>query len=475
MTNRLAALIAVLFLAACTDASPPVPAAPVLSRTSDPQGRDDSLLVGHVMRPLRAGQRDGPSGSIRDTTDPILYHGGSIIYKPKVAVLYWSNRAIYQGGPTPPSTDSGSRDSSLMGFFLNNFGGSNYHNTMTTYYDGTSRYIQNSLHYTQYWATNREAPAAGDTVHVGIIKEVLEFGFNTDSLPYDPDSTIYVFVTDSGVDWGLNGRGYFEAGDFCAYHGITTVPGYGTIRFAAIPHQYDVPVCDLLVGSPNNDPAGDAVLDALVHEIEEVTTDPDTLGGWYDYRHGEVADKCLEAYDPHYHAKNGADANVHLGGGDGKDVYIQRMWKNVDIQQCAFFSLTMSGPANPPTAGTYVWTANPAGNPADYTYQWYSRDQGGSTEPYRRRRSRCILMARDPTSRSWTRLLTPLGKPKPTRSSFTHHPHPPRSRSTGRASFRRKTYTRSRPPLRTLAARPVTTGMISTASARPARGGAIRL
>jgi len=380
VTKISAALFAATLVAACTDTATPPPTAPSLSRAAAPHVGADSLPGVHVMRPFGAGGRDGLDGSGSDTTDPILYHGGPIIYTPKVAVLYWSNRTIYQGGPAPATSGSGSTDGSLMGFFLNNLGGSNYHNIMTTYGDGTGTYIQNSAHYTQYWATTREAPAAGDTAHVGVINEVLEFGFNTDSLPYDPDSTIYVFVTDSAVDWGLNGYGFFESGGFCAYHGTTTVPGYGTIKFAAIPHQYDVPFCAQLVGSPNNDPAGDAVLDALVHEIEEVTTDPqvNVYDAWRDVHGNEVADKCLIKYDPHYQAANGAFANVHLGGGNGKDVYIQRMWKNVDIEQCAFFSLTMTGPTNPPTAGTYIWTANPAGNPSDYTYKWYYRDQGAS-------------------------------------------------------------------------------------------------
>src|SRR6266702_3724714 len=120
----------------------------------------------HVMRPFRGGHwGDLDSGDPADTVVPIAYHGGPIIYTPKVAVLYWANRTIYQGGPVPASKGDGSADGSLIGFFFNNLGGSNYHNIMTTYYDGTGRYVQNGLHYTQYWATTNNAPAPGDTAH----------------------------------------------------------------------------------------------------------------------------------------------------------------------------------------------------------------------------------------------------------------------------------------------------------------------
>ena len=62
-----------------------------------------------------------------------------------------------------------------------------------------------------------------------------------------------------------------------------------------------------------------------------------------------------------------------------KNIYIQRMWKNVDIQQCALFSLTMSGPTSIMTSGTYTWTANPGVGPSGYTYRWWYQNQGSST------------------------------------------------------------------------------------------------
>jgi hypothetical protein len=380
MTKTSFTLVAAAVVVACnTDLGTPTQPRPELSRqasSSVPLPWRDYFA--HEMRPFGAAGLDGGNP---DTTDPILYYGGPVIHTPKVAVLYWSNRTIYQGGPAPGSMGDAATDTSLMGFFLKNLGGSNYHNIMTTYYDG-SGYVQNSLHYTRFWATTNNAPVAGDTVHEAIIRSVLGAGFNAGSIPNDPDSTMYVVVTDSGVNWGLH-DGFFEAGAWCAYHDTMTVQGYtGTYKYIALPHQYDRTNCTPQTGSPNNDPAGDAVLNALVHEIEETTTDPEVFNvstAWRDYQGNEVGDKCHNLFAPGYPVP-GANANLHLGPTPGgKDVYIQRMWKNLDLQQCAFFSLTMSGPTSIMTSGNYTWTAHPGVSPSGYTYRWWYQNQGSST------------------------------------------------------------------------------------------------
>jgi len=71
--------------------------------------------------------------------------------------------------------------------------------------------------------------------------------------------------------------------------------------------------------------------------------------------------------------------SILLGSLAGKDFYTQRMWENVDPQQCAFFSLTMTGPTSITTSGTYTWTTNAAPSPSGYTYRWWYQNQGSST------------------------------------------------------------------------------------------------
>ena len=47
--------------------------------------------------------------------------------------------------------------------------------------------------------------------------------------------------------------------------------------------------------SPNNDAQLDAMASVLVHEIDEVITDPD-IRTWYDSRGAENADKCAWSF-----------------------------------------------------------------------------------------------------------------------------------------------------------------------------------
>ncbi len=93
----------------------------------------------------------------------------------------------------------------------------------------------------------------------------------------------------------------------------------------------------------------------------------------------EDGDKCNKLWKPDYPGGAG-NATVHLGSqSGGKYVYIQRMWKNVDFQQCAFFSLTMTGPTSITTSGSYTWTADPGVNASGYHYRWWYQNQGSST------------------------------------------------------------------------------------------------
>ncbi len=97
-------------------------------------------------------------------TTGIQYHGGPVIYTPKVAALYWSHGVIYTGGP-PPGTHGSpmGADQSIVGFFFNNVGSSPYYNINTTYFDATGTSVQNVGTYTQYWADSVTPASAAPT------------------------------------------------------------------------------------------------------------------------------------------------------------------------------------------------------------------------------------------------------------------------------------------------------------------------
>lgn len=315
----LAVLGGALLAVACSDSSNPItqPAAPSFLDVANSPGQI------HVMptRAVAAGldNRAKPGGTGGGTG--IFYHGGPILASTKVAAIYWGTSSIYNGGPTPGTTGTGGADGSLIGHFLRNLGGSPYFNINTTYYDGNSVHVSNSIAYTGYWADNS---SPGSTPSDAAIQAEVVRAFSN-GLPYDA-STVYLVFTGPGVNLG----GGFGS-QYCAYHGHFTSSGRD-VKYAAQPYNYDFPSgCSALSGSPNNDFAADAEVNTLAHEIEEAATDPD-LNAWYDRRGYENADKCAWTFGSTYTSGNGATANMNLGG---KDFLIQRNWVNAGSGGCA--------------------------------------------------------------------------------------------------------------------------------------------
>ena len=56
----------------------------------------------------------------------ITYHGGRVLSSPNVAIIYWSRRTIYTGGPAVNTFGPGSADGSLVGYWARNLGTSAY-------------------------------------------------------------------------------------------------------------------------------------------------------------------------------------------------------------------------------------------------------------------------------------------------------------------------------------------------------------
>jgi phosphate-induced protein 1 len=316
----LAVMGGALLAVACSDSSNPItqPAAPSFLDVANSPGHI------HVM-PTRAValglDQARPGGAAKVNNTGIFYHGGPILAATKVAAIYWGTSRLYTSGPTPGATGTGSSDGSLVGFFLRNLGGSPYFNINTTYYDGNSVHVSNSIAYTGFWADNSNP---GSTVSDAAIQAEVVKAFSN-GLPYDA-STVYLVFTGSGVNLG----GGFGS-QYCAYHGHFTSNGRD-VKYAAQPYDADfVSGCTALNGSPNNDFAADAEVNTLAHEIEEAATDPD-LNAWYDRRGYENADKCAWTFGSTYTSADGATANMNLGG---NDFLIQRNWVNAGSGGCA--------------------------------------------------------------------------------------------------------------------------------------------
>jgi hypothetical protein len=294
---------------------------------NDPSGH------GHVFHTKQwfenAGNAHGHGPGGGGSSTGISYHGGPVLQAgTKVVAVYWAASAIYSGGPTPGTHGAGSADGSLVGFFLTNLGGSSYFKINSTYTDGSGSSIVNSVSYTGYWANNIGVPANGQSVSDAAMVAMLQSGFNSGALTYDPN-TLYAIFTAGTVNLG----GGFGT-QYCAYHTHGTVSvggGSKTVLYAAMPYDNAYPgACTNGTTGPNGDPGADAEVNTLAHETEETTTD--MMGtAWFDTRGYENADKCAWTWGTTQTASNGGLYNITIGG---KPFLVQQNWVNSGTGGC---------------------------------------------------------------------------------------------------------------------------------------------
>lgn len=273
----------------------------------------------------------------------IKYHGGSLITAQQLVAIYYAPTRIYTNGPQPQpgASGPGSRDRSLVGYYLNNVGASDRWNVNTLYYEmrGTNRnFIDGTMNYAGYWATADGAPGAGGVVTDDDMVALIERGFASGNLRYDPN-TLYMIFTAPHVNLG----GGFSADglQYCAWHSAYYRDNGQIVQLSAMPYDGDFNpahpsndgyICTYLERGPNDDYGADATVSAMQHETEETATDPYINGflGWWDQNGEESSDKC--AY--HYGTvnNNGIDYwNLIVGT---KPFLVQQQWALTKIQGC---------------------------------------------------------------------------------------------------------------------------------------------
>jgi hypothetical protein len=360
----LVALAGVSAIAACTDTPvEPTQIKAIPGRASVSQG---GRLTVHNMAPPRifapqklgaggsSGLVSGDAGSASTAAagpPPILYWGGGLITKQKFAAIYYSPTRIYSNGPRPGNAGEGEEDRSLVGYFLNNLGASDYWNINSTYYEvvkGQQRFVNPSMQYSSYWTANVGAPNPGGVVSFDDMITVIEAGFADGSLKYDPN-TLYMIFTGPGVNLG---GGFSRTNlQYCAFHSAYWYnDGTHLTQFAAMPYDADFTpahpsnnpdgfhyICVPQNGAPNGDVGADGTVSGMAHEIEETATDPVSLlvdpffAGWYDVFGEENGDKCAFHYGPTV-ANNGLGYwNMTIGR---KPFLVQQNWSNVSPQGC---------------------------------------------------------------------------------------------------------------------------------------------
>jgi hypothetical protein len=328
---------ALVFAAACaSDNTPtaPITPAPAMDRAPD-NGSAQAGAVRHLFElrgspAVKAARGHGGGGS----GTGISYHGGPVLLSgTNVAAVYWASSTIYNGGPLPGANGSGASDGSLVGFFLSHLGGSSYFNINSTYTNGSGAKIANVVNYTQFWANNASVPSGTQVVSDAQMLAMLQSGFNSGKLTYDPN-TLYAIFTAGAVNLGggFGGQGGTQF-QYCAYHthGSVSITGLGTktVLYAAMPYDAQYPSSCTDNQAPNNDFGADAEVNTLGHETEETTTD--LMGNaWYDSRGYENADKCAWNFGTTT-GSAGHLSNIALGG---KNFLVQQNWVNAGSGGC---------------------------------------------------------------------------------------------------------------------------------------------
>ena len=331
----LAGAAGLAILAGCADSSRnvtgPTDSAPSFDRAPDQPGGDQGKSDephGHIFE-LRSSPSAGRAKPHGGGGTGISYHGGPVLQAgTDVVAVYWANGTIYNGGPAAGTAGAGSADNSLVGYFLSHLGGSPYFNINTTYTDGAGRAIANVVNYTAYWANNTSVPSNGQSVSDAQMVSMLQSGFNSGNLSYDPNA-LYAIFTAGTVNLG----GGFGT-QYCAYHyhGTVTIGGVSrTVLYAAMPYVYAYPsACTNGTASPNADPGADGVVNVLAHEVEETTTD--LMGtAWFDTRGYENADKCAWIFGATHTDSNGGVWNITVGS---KNFMVQQNWVNAGSGGC---------------------------------------------------------------------------------------------------------------------------------------------
>ena len=243
------AVAAILAIAACTDS----PVAPTSSRLS-PVPRESivagqsSLASPTIFRPFATGGATSATSlfsaaaakAAKSSQPDILYWGGRLILNQRLVAVYYSPATIFNNGPAPGEVGAGANDHSLVGYFLNHIGGSSYWNINTLYYQivgGQQQFVQNTMSYDAYWAANGPgAPRPGATVNTNQMVNLIEDGFASGALKYDP-STLYMIFTGPGVNLG----GGFSSThlQYCAWHSAYFRANGQIVQISAMPYDAD--------------------------------------------------------------------------------------------------------------------------------------------------------------------------------------------------------------------------------------------
>jgi len=307
---------------------------------------------GNRARQTPARNPKGESGGAVVTGNGISYHNGPVMHG--TVNMYY----IWYGDWTKDAAAN-----AILTNWGNSIGGSPYENINTTYGDTTgnvSGAIALSLQ-----SVNMSSSIFGTSLSDSSIASIVSRALSTGGLPTDSNGLYFVLTAP-----GINETSGFLT-KYCGWHTYGSING-ANIKYAFVGNAQGPNLGSCAwqtTKSPNGDPAADAMVSVMAHELEEAASDPN-LNAWYDSTGAENADKCAWTFGTTHASTGGSLANMNLGG---HDYLIQQNWVNAGGGYCALsynaapdFSLSVAPtsqtlPSTGGTTGNYTITKTPSG------------------------------------------------------------------------------------------------------------------
>lgn len=282
----------------------------------------------------------------------LIWNGGLVEEHPRVFLIFWGfawNNG--SGGLT--------RDAALVTTFFSEVSNTPFQNMLTQYSDSDMN-PSSSLTVGGIWLDSANPPVnsqtcGGPTIDDSSAQSEIARAIKANSWPSDVNST-YLLYTPLGyfVNQG-GGPAFCSEQQFCAYHGMSYT---AQIPYVVIPfptgqaggggttHAGGTAAGCMVPNSPNNNLAGDSLVNLSAVEQANVATDPH-LDAYFDTGGFEIGDKC---------AWNFATGQMTLDNGDAFE--LQTEYSN-QAHACFSSATQPHSPRQGPGAVTHFGAAVP--------------------------------------------------------------------------------------------------------------------
>ena len=288
--------------------APPAPGAPGAAGGWVPDGKGRGVYRVDAPAILAPGATTASSGN------GISYHGGAVMLGTTHVYFIWYGNWASSSATT------------ILADWAKTLGGSSYYSINAGYYDGSNRFISNSV---TFGGAVFDSYSLGTSLDDASIYTIVSTAIGNGSLPLDAHGVYFVLTS---IDVA-------ETSGFCtSYCGWHTSAAFNTVstQYAFVGNTLACPnACEGLPGNdPNGNEGADGMASIMTHELDESVTDPNA-DAWFDDSGNEVGDKCNFNFGSNsqiYGTANGSIANVQLGS---RNFLLQEDWVNASGGFCS--------------------------------------------------------------------------------------------------------------------------------------------